>query len=249
MTRAEAIERWRKTLAGANAAMQRPLVRAMRLELVKVADDFEAGRWNASIHRARVEELVVSSYTTTVRRFYPYAIAMLETPTRARPLLLETRDVEGVLFSDRIAGLVRQQGPSRARQIAARTARMITAALAEAAEQGLGEAAAARLVRDRVASSRIGLARARTIARTEIGAAQNAGLLASADTIGVAYGRTWLTISDGRERLSHALADEQTIGAGEKFTVGDAQLDHPCDPTGPPEEIINCRCTMLLEPL
>ena len=112
----------------------------------------------------------------------------------------------------------------------------------------MGEAEAARLLRQRVASERLAVARARMIARTEIGAAQNAGLLASADELRVTYSRVWITTTDGRERLSHALADEQTIAAGQKFKVGDASLEHPGDPSGPPQEIINCRCTMLLEP-
>lgn len=241
MASPELVARWRKRLSSANAAMIRPLVRAMRIEFARVADDFEAGRWSQTTHARRLEELLVAHYRATILRFAPIAREMLETETRA------AADY-GVLFADRTAELVRVHGPARARKIAARTQSIVTRAVADAAAEGMGEAEAARLLRQRVASERLSVARARMIARTEIGAAQNAGLLASADDLGVTYNRVWVTHDDGRERLSHALADEQTIAAGQKFTVGGAKLSHPGDPSGPPKEIINCRCTMLLEP-
>lgn len=269
MASPELVARWRKRLFAANAAAIRAMVRALRIEFVRVADDFEAGRWSQSTHARRLEELIVEHYRSTILRFAPIAREMLEQSNdrQANPIagqfraeqsmeralverrLLETRDGYGVLFANRTAELLREHGPRRARQIAARTQRLVTKAIADAAAEGMGEAEAARLLRQRVASERLSVARARMIARTEIGAAQNAGLLASADELGVTYQRRWITTSDGRERLSHALADEQTIAAGQKFKVGGASLEHPGDPSGPPKEIINCRCTMLLEPM
>lgn len=246
MASAQQIERWRKRLAAGNATMIRALARAMRLELEVCADDWEAGRWNAGVHASRVEAIFVEHYRRTIVRVAPIAREMLEPAERAAEI--QTREVEGALFADRTAALIRVHGPARARRVAARSQAIVTEAIADAAAEGMGEREAARLLRQRLASSRMALHRARTIARTEIGAAQNAGLLASADELGVSYHRAWITITDGRERLSHALADGQTIGPGQKFKVGDAELEHPGDPTGPAEEVINCRCTMLLEP-
>lgn len=96
-------------------------------------------------------------------------------------------------------------------------------------------------------------ARARTIARTEVIAANNAGALASArasaELLGVDAGevaRVWLATSDARTRETHAEADGQTIlGLDASYDVGGAALSAPGDPFGPAEEVINCRCTEL----
>lgn len=54
--------------------------------------------------------------------------------------------------------------------------------------------------------------------------------------------KEWLTTLDGRERPSHRLLDGEIIVMGSTFTNG---LKYPTDPTGAPEETINCRCTIL----
>jgi hypothetical protein len=38
--------------------------------------------------------------------------------------------------------------------------------------------------------------------------------------------------------------DGQTVALDATFDVGEAQLQFPGDPDGPPEEVCNCRCTM-----
>lgn len=95
--------------------------------------------------------------------------------------------------------------------------------------------------------------RARTIARTEVIAANNAGARgaarSTADLLGVEPGdvaRAWLATGDSRTRETHADADGQTIlGLDSTYDVGGYSLDGPGDPFGPPEEVINCRCTEL----
>lgn len=56
-------------------------------------------------------------------------------------------------------------------------------------------------------------------------------------------GSTWRTSQDNRVRDTHATMEGQTVAYGEYFTTGaGVQLLYPGDPSGPPEEIINCRC-------
>jgi hypothetical protein len=92
--------------------------------------------------------------------------------------------------------------------------------------------------------------RAETIARTESTAGWNGGrlqawkVLAAED--GEAMDRVWISTIDERTRLSHWRADGQRVPLDGKFLVGDAHLDHPGDPHGPPEETIRCRCSMLI---
>lgn len=150
-------------------------------------------------------------------------------------------------WDDLIARQVREQARLRSRKIAQGTQSQVTDALAKAAKDGLGEEATRKRLEETLQGS-VSNARARTIARTEIGAAQNKAALVAADAKGQPYRREWLSIDDGRTRPSHLAADGQVTQPGEKFRVGLAMLDHPGDPSGPPGEIINCRCAILILP-
>jgi len=151
-------------------------------------------------------------------------------------------------WEDLVERYVREHAAVRSRKIAASTQQLVTDTLAQAGREGLGEEAARKRVEE-VLQGSISSARARTIARTEVGGAQNRALLASAEARGQRVERVWLSIEDGRTRPTHIAADGQTIAPGERFRVGQAMLDHPGDPSGPPGEIINCRCSMLLLPI
>lgn len=90
---------------------------------------------------------------------------------------------------------------------------------------------------------------ATSIARTQVVQASNAGSMAQARLF-APYGQVtkeWLNTSDRRTRASHVKAGGQEVGLDEKFVVGGWHLDFPGDPTGPPSEVRNCRCTVLFE--
>lgn len=89
--------------------------------------------------------------------------------------------------------------------------------------------------------------RARTIARTELVAASNAGTHTQVMMIVPEAHKTWVATNDGRVRHSHHLADGQTVPVAEAFTVGASTVRWPGDPGGAPGEIINCRCTLVYE--
>lgn len=101
----------------------------------------------------------------------------------------------------------------------------------------------ARRIRGVVASTS---AQARTVARTEVIGASNAGAFAEAQARGLET-KTWLNTHDGRTRPTHVRAGEQTVALDDRFEVGDALLRFPGDPLGPPGEVINCRCTLLFD--
>jgi hypothetical protein len=95
--------------------------------------------------------------------------------------------------------------------------------------------------------------RATTIARTQVIGAHNAGYQSAASYNAAVLGYTddqiakkWLATTDSRTRESHARADGQTvIGLATPFDVGGSRMQYPGDSSGPPEEVINCRCTVL----
>lgn len=85
-------------------------------------------------------------------------------------------------------------------------------------------------------------------ARTAMTGAQNAGRQQAYDrakTMGIKVKKEWMATLDGRTRHSHGMADGQQVEIDGKFKVGASQLRYPGDPQGRPEEIYNCRCTMV----
>lgn len=92
--------------------------------------------------------------------------------------------------------------------------------------------------------------RATVIARTETIGALNAGradaFQAVAEETGEELERVWLATDDNRTRHTHDEADGQRVPLTSPFLVGGFELRFPGDPLGPPQEVIQCRCTMLL---
>jgi hypothetical protein len=92
--------------------------------------------------------------------------------------------------------------------------------------------------------------RARTVARTETIGAVNAGVFRGAELDAeergdVAPVKVWISTDDSRTRPTHVEADKQRTLLRSPFQVGGARLLFPGDPTGPAQEVINCRCTIL----
>ncbi len=82
-----------------------------------------------------------------------------------------------------------------------------------------------------------------TIARTEMAGAFNYAGLDAARQSGVVTGKSWLTTDDELVRESHSECEaEGEIAVDDEFTNG---LQFPGDPDGDPEDVCNCRCTLL----
>ena len=85
-------------------------------------------------------------------------------------------------------------------------------------------------------------------ARTMMGRAQNSGRLHAyqrANDLGIDIKKVWVATLDGRTRHTHRILDGETVGLNEEFSNG---LLFPNDPEGAPEEVYNCRCTMIALP-
>lgn len=90
------------------------------------------------------------------------------------------------------------------------------------------------------------------VARTEVGAAVNAGTLAAAgqrqrDT-GRPMVKTWIATTHGPSatttRPAHLAADGQTVPLTQPFMVGGEPLQYPGDPSGSAGNVIQCRCAL-----
>lgn len=87
--------------------------------------------------------------------------------------------------------------------------------------------------------------RALTIARTEVHAAHEAGTYAQALYVDPTATKRWLATKDDKTRPTHAaMLDSPPVPLGGTFTVGGSALRFPGDPEGPPDETINCRCSV-----
>lgn len=92
--------------------------------------------------------------------------------------------------------------------------------------------------------------RARTIAVTEVtrayGAATMAAGVEQSRVTGRQLNKTWRTSHDERVRSGHRDADGQTVPVFMPFQVGGESLMFPGDPSGSPDNVINCRCDLAI---
>lgn len=121
--------------------------------------------------------------------------------------------------------------------------------LAEGIALGESQPKLAQRIRDAIGVTE---PRARVIARTESHGARNFAAHMTMQRFESAYGvppgvmrKEWQATEDTRTRHTHDVADGQVVGFSEPFIVGGYALAFPGDPTGPPQEVINCRCAPL----
>lgn len=130
----------------------------------------------------------------------------------------------------------------RIQQVTETTRRQIVGAVDRGYREGSTLPEAASSIRGIIPA--IARYRADTIARTETHGAANYGSNEAAKLTGLPLKKEWLAAEDERTRETHAAADGQIVGQDEAFDVGGSALMYPGDPSGPPEETINCRCTL-----
>ncbi len=119
--------------------------------------------------------------------------------------------------------------------------------LQEAADEGLGTEETARLLRDQLKLRN--KVRARVIARTEITAASNFGAQQGAIMTGLKLLKEWIAANDSRTRDDHSSVDGQLRKLNKAFNVGGSAMQFPGDPSGPAEQVVNCRCTVAHVPI
>jgi len=101
-----------------------------------------------------------------------------------------------------------------------------------------------------IQSPEINTRRARTIARTETIRAANSASLANVNDKGYIIQKKWLAVIDRRTRDDHRELDEKVVDKEGAWSFTDKngvtqRLRFPGDPDAPPEQTINCRCTMV----
>lgn len=86
-------------------------------------------------------------------------------------------------------------------------------------------------------------------ARTMTTSCENGGRLDSyerAEALGVEMQKGWMATDDNKTRDSHREINGTFVGVDEMFILSDSnEMEYPGDPNGEPEEVYNCRCTLV----
>ena len=140
-----------------------------------------------------------------------------------------------------------EHGGQRAKQTAQTTMADIRRLMTEAFDEGEPEA---QVLKAGLAAKGLSAWRADTIARTETHtAAQYVGNFVArqiAAEVGVQLEKAWVPVFDDRTREPHADMDaDDWIDMDATFLVGGERLSYPGDPSGSPENTINCRCQLV----
>lgn len=188
--------------------------------------DAESG---LTAHDTQVMKILLATYTESM-------------PVYAKPVLdAGGKAARPKSFEALVTNWIRTTGARRAMQITRTTREQLRNVMARGREQGMGARGIAKLIREDFGDG-ISRARSEMIARTETNSAANAAQYMAADSLGISMQREWIAAEDERTRDDHVAADGQVVGMEEPFIIGGEELMYPGDPSGSPEQIINCRC-------
>lgn len=156
-------------------------------------------------------------------------------------------DVQESGLTERSVATVREAIRKRTARLAEligdTTAREVMAVIEASERAGLTVTETSRLVGRAVYGEKRVTTRSTAIARTESAGALSQGSWDQAKEMGDLYrSKEWLAFSDAETRETHTACMAQgRIGINDVFTNG---LMYPLDPSGPADEVINCRCVL-----
>ncbi len=114
--------------------------------------------------------------------------------------------------------------------------------IGEILRKGIADGASPSSVAARIKTTTFSSDRAKTIARTEIGKANQQGQQLAMENSQVVQEKRWNTSQDGDVRPSHRI-DGQKVSLSSEFTLKNGQkAQHPLDPGLPVGDVVNCRC-------
>ncbi len=230
--------------------LERPFVKQLRAEFARVAKAAakEARTQHAVSdhmveHRRRLASIFARHYRIVARAFIT---RVADAVSKSARIVGERKDDPRVpALSIEAAAVMADLWPKlghiinrRAAQVAETTDDIIRRKVTVGLRDGATWADIARDVED----SGLNSLRAQTIAATEVHGATQAATNEAAGSLGLALNKQWVSVEDEHTRLDHVEANAQEVGFDGTFTIGGAPMAYPGDPSGPPEQVINCRC-------
>ena len=213
----------------------------------EVATDLGRDEHAITRHESRLEILLRSAYRLVFMEFTPRVLSRLKAVPNGKSmedLEMEIKaEIDGE-YQDAVEAFVKRWTARKATQISNTSRTKIQRIITRSTVDGLNEKETAKLIMERIGGS-MGARRARTIARTEVHSASQDAALEIVQASGIDVMKEWVSVEDDRTREDHQDVDGEELAMHEHFKVGDSELLYPGDPSGLPEQIINCRCVLV----
>lgn len=228
------------------AASMTPFIgRSLATQMKAAADALGRGDdWAAAVVEA--DKQLTAAYATTYKRGSDIVARRIIDAGKSLHGRAYEIKADGVpvleAWNRDVAAWIRQWSAFRVTQVNDTTIAQLQIIISGGYEDGLGVLGIQRAILESI--DVLTPVRARAIARTETHAGAMAGSLNAAELIEVDLSKAWNAVGDGRSRPDHTDADRQKRALKAAFSVGGAALQHPGDPSGPAEQVINCRCVL-----
>jgi len=224
------------------------LANSMKKEINRTAKEVAnayllSGRQSIGIytrqHYSRVKNLIFTHWKSVTDTFRTRILSQIR-------LLQETERKEYEdEFDKQFETFLFTYGSEKVTNISSTTMANIQSAIDSAQVDGLDVISTARRITELTSISSI--TRAVLIARTETHQAANYANFTSLDVVNIPETtKEWVAVNDARTRDDHSAANGQEVSKEGNFIVGGAELRYPGDPLGPPQQVINCRCTFVV---
>ncbi len=214
----------------------RRLVRSVRLDIHSIEPALTQ-------HQHRLERILSKVYRLIFTDFGGRALARLKAKGSKSEAEheIECKAVVEDTYSSAVEKFTKKWTARKASQITATSRAKIERIVREGVSTSMTDREVADKIQERVGGA-MGDRRALTIARTETHSASQDAAFELIQTTGLDATKEWVAVEDARTREDHSDANGQEVDMHERFTVGDDELMYPGDPSGSPDEIINCRC-------
>lgn len=190
-------------------------------------------------HYSRLKNIIFSHWRTVTNVFATRSFAMIRTIIESEQKAYEDdfdREFENFLFTS---------GAEKVTNISSTTIANIRNAIDSAQQDGQDVYQTARRILE--LSEIDSITRAILIARTETHQAANFANFTTLDVVNVpGTTKEWVAVNDARTRDDHAIANGQEVAKDGDFVVGGSLLKYPGDPSAPAQQVVNCRCTFVV---
>lgn len=248
-SRAARLREWRAQLV-LRTRLERRIFRSVNAELKRTSKEaaaaFKSGGKRGlnkvmTRHRSRMRGIMLPAYKRILTAFGERTLGS----AKSVGVDLKVNKDEANDFQRLAREWIKTDGAKRVVRITTATESRIRSIVDRSLGDDLTLTETARKIREGTGGSIAG-SRAMVISRTEIHTASMVGDDAAVEALDldVELTREWIAVEDDRTRPTHKAANGQTQKPGDKFNVGAAKLRFPGDPSGPPEEVIQCRCVL-----
>lgn len=227
------------------ARFERQMRNALAKDYADMVAMFEkAGAFDpAQVDRERTGRIILAGWEQTASVFGERFIDQVG----KRHNSMERKDLITDIFKSAFGEFARRWIATKVTQVAGTTIDQIRTLILRGESEGQSVPEIGKAMRQRIPI--LSALRANTIARTETHMAAGWANQQAAEIADIELMREWCSAEDARTRPDHYHADGQKVGLTEHFRVGSSRLEYPGDPSGPPDQVINCRCQALyIEP-